>query len=195
MNRTDILQYAYHNLRSRKLRSWLTILGIILGVTAIITLISLANGVNAQISQRLTGLGNNIIQVTPGFTQATRGGGNPFGGGFAGGGGLGGPGGGTFARGNFGQFSRQSEGDLTFDDASVLRHVQGVAAVDARVQGRVRVSLHGKNASITVIGVQPFDFNQMTESTPVVAGRRLGQNDKFSAVLGFGVYNNTFRGE
>ena len=75
MKTIDAADYAYQNLRKRKLRSWLTILGIVIGVASIITLISIANGVEAQISSRLNLLGNNVIEITPGNTQSTRSGG------------------------------------------------------------------------------------------------------------------------
>ncbi len=188
MKLDDAAWYSYHSLRSRKLRSWLTILGIIIGVASIVTLISLANGVNEQISSRLSGLGDRIITVTPGSEMATR-----MGGGFPG---LGGGGGGfAVARtggGNFGAFERQNAGLLTFDDASALERVEGVAAVDARIQGRVRVSFSGKNSSLAVVGVNPVAFSAMV-NTPIVAGRTLGQNDRFATVLGYRVHNQTFR--
>jgi len=124
MKTIDAADYAYQSLRKRKLRSWLTILGIVIGVASIITLISIANGVEAQISSRLNLLGNNVIQITPGNTQSTR-----QGGGFAFAVGGGAPGAGGFGGGgdrSFGEFTRAGAGKLSFDDARSLARVDGV---------------------------------------------------------------------
>lgn len=188
MKAKDIGYYAYHNLRQRKLRSWLTILGIVIGVASIITLISLANGVDAQISSRLNTLGSNVIQITPGGSFAQRAGGFRFPG--LGGGGQ--PGGGM--HGNFGAFESATAGQLTFAEATDLSRVEGVAHVDARVSGRVNVNFKGKNASVNIVGVDPTAFNALS-TVPVMNGRNLNTNDKYSAILGFSVYNNTFQGE
>ncbi|MDP2718193.1 MAG: ABC transporter permease, partial [Candidatus Micrarchaeota archaeon] len=188
----DAASYAYHNLRARKLRSWLTILGIIIGVASIITLISLANGVNEQINARLTGLGNNIIQVAPGSAQATRTGATGLGA-LGGGARISAGGGGGFNQG-FGQFTRDNAGKLTFDEARDLSRLDGVQAVDARIQGRVTLTYKGRNASTTLIGVDPSAFAQMA-NTDVLIGRPLNPNDAFAAVLGNAVANRTFRDE
>lgn len=190
MKTLDSMEYAYQSLRNRKLRSWLTILGIVIGVASIITLISLANGVNAQISSRLNLLGNNVIEITPGHTQATR-----QGGGFAfpglGGGGGGGPSGDR----SFGEFTRGSAGKLTFDDARSLRRVDGVSQVDTRIQGQVTISIGGRETRVTMIGVDPTAFAELSSATPFVAGRKLGASDRFSAVLGAQVYSRMFAGQ
>lgn len=185
MKTLDAAEYAYLNLRARKLRSWLTILGIIIGVASIVTLISLANGVNQQVTSRLSGLGDNIIQITPGGTQAVRTGGT-FG--FAGGSG-GPPGGGrTFA---VGGFSRDDQQPLTFNDADELKRLDGVAYADARISLRGTASLKGRNASVSLTGVDPAAFRAMS-STPLAQGRALSPSDRYAAVLGFRIYNSTF---
>ncbi|MBI5226663.1 ABC transporter permease [Candidatus Micrarchaeota archaeon] len=191
MKTRDSAQYAYHNLKSRKLRAWLTILGIIIGVASIVTLISLANGVNQQITNRLSGLGDNVIQITPGGTHSTRVGGN-FG--FAGGGGSapGGAGGAGGRNGFAGAFGYQDEQQpLTFNDATELARLSGVAYVDARITLRGTAALRGRNASVTMTGVDPTAFRTMS-TTPLVQGRQLSASDRYSAVLGFRVYNSTF---
>ncbi|MDO8339169.1 MAG: ABC transporter permease [Candidatus Burarchaeum sp.] len=61
----DILRYVMENLRNRQLRSWLTILGIIIGITAIITLIAIGEGLNESINSELNAFGSQTIIVTP----------------------------------------------------------------------------------------------------------------------------------
>ena len=57
---------ALRNLRTRSLRSWLTIFGIIIGVFLIISLLSLSQGMKKMISQQLRALGGETILVMPG---------------------------------------------------------------------------------------------------------------------------------
>ena len=48
------------------MRSLLTMLGIIIGVGAVIIMVSLGNGASANVAQRLQGLGTNLLTITPG---------------------------------------------------------------------------------------------------------------------------------
>ncbi|MAG22297.1 MAG: hypothetical protein CL943_03265 [Candidatus Diapherotrites archaeon] len=62
----ELLTVAFNNLKSQKLRSALSILGIVIGITAIITLISLGEGLNASVQQQFDELGTNTLTVLPG---------------------------------------------------------------------------------------------------------------------------------
>ena len=54
----------------RKLRSWLTILGIIIGIASIVTLISLAQGLDSEIRSQLSSFGSTTIIIVPGNMKA-----------------------------------------------------------------------------------------------------------------------------
>jgi len=69
---TEYLKIALRNLRTRSLRSWLTILGIVIGVFLIISLLSLSEGVKTTITQQLRALGGEVIFIIPGDES------NPF---------------------------------------------------------------------------------------------------------------------
>jgi len=62
----EYFQIAFRNLKTRSLRSWLTILGIVIGVFLIISLLSLSEGIKQTISQQLRSLGGEMIFVMPG---------------------------------------------------------------------------------------------------------------------------------
>ena len=66
MNPLDIMLTALTSLASNKLRAALTLLGIVIGVTAVIVLISLGQGVQKSITSEFESLGTNLITVTPG---------------------------------------------------------------------------------------------------------------------------------
>jgi putative ABC transport system permease protein len=62
----EYFQLALRNLRSRSLRSWLTIFGIVIGVFLIVSLLSLSEGIKQTISQQLRSLGGEMIFIMPG---------------------------------------------------------------------------------------------------------------------------------
>lgn len=62
----EYFKIASKNLRTRSLRSWLTIIGIVIGVFLIISLLSLSEGVKATITKQLRALGGEMIFIMPG---------------------------------------------------------------------------------------------------------------------------------
>ena len=96
MKTIDIFGYSFSAIKLRKLRAALTTLGVVIGIAAIVALLSITQGLQATITGQLNqGLSANTLIVTPGS------------GGFLGGGrrrvmaaGLGGGGGGGFRRRN-----------------------------------------------------------------------------------------------
>ncbi|MDO9466163.1 MAG: ABC transporter permease [Thiobacillus sp.] len=67
---------AFREIRRHLLRSFLTILGIVIGVAAVVTMVTLGNGATAAVQEQISGLGANILQVRPGQGFG-RGGGGP----------------------------------------------------------------------------------------------------------------------
>ena len=62
----ETISLARREIRRNVLRSSLTILGIVIGVAAVITLVTLGGGATAQVSDQIAGLGSNLINVRPG---------------------------------------------------------------------------------------------------------------------------------
>lgn len=62
----EYLKIAIKNLRTRKLRSYLTILGIVIGVFLIMSLLSLSQGLKNRVLTELRGVGTNIVTIIPG---------------------------------------------------------------------------------------------------------------------------------
>ena len=67
-----IIRIALRALRRNKLRTFLTMLGMIIGVAAVITMVSIGNGAKAQVEAQIASLGQNVLSVYPG--SATSGG-------------------------------------------------------------------------------------------------------------------------
>ncbi len=132
MNPLDILITAATSLSANKLRASLTLLGIVIGVTAVIVLVSMGRGVQESITSQIEGLGANLVTVTPGST-----GGGGFGAFFGGGG---------------------DESTLTLDDAYALRaspYAPAVVAVAPEISSSAQV-VFGRDEDWTqVVGVTP----------------------------------------
>src|SRR5438105_5665004 len=66
MNLLELFMTAVDTIRASKLRAFLTTLGVIIGVLAVILLVALGEGVRQYIGDTFASLGSNVIQVTPG---------------------------------------------------------------------------------------------------------------------------------
>ncbi|MES2562775.1 MAG: ABC transporter permease [Pseudomonadota bacterium] len=124
------IRIALRALRVNKLRSILTMLGIIIGVGAVITMIAIGSGAQAQVEEQIKALGTNLIVVFPGsFTS----------------GGV-----------RMGAGSRPT---LTDDDAYALqRELADVHAAAPALRGTGQVVFGGSNWSTTLHGVTPEHF-------------------------------------
>ncbi|HZL46823.1 MAG TPA: ABC transporter permease, partial [Opitutaceae bacterium] len=70
MRGINTIKVALRALRRNKLRSILTALGIIIGVAAVIAMVSIGNGARSQVEAQVASLGENVITVFPGsFTS------------------------------------------------------------------------------------------------------------------------------
>ena len=65
----EVARIAWDAILKNKIRSLLTMLGIIIGVAAVIMVISISAGTEATISDQITGLGSDLIFITPNFTR------------------------------------------------------------------------------------------------------------------------------
>ncbi len=119
-----ILKIALNALTRNKLRTVLTMLGIIIGVGAVIAMVSIGNGARAQLEAQIAGMGQNIIMVFPNFRR----GGVSSGAG--GGGGI----------------------NLTDSDA-ILNEVPGVVAVSPEVSASGQIIYGNRNWFASVYGV------------------------------------------
>ncbi len=124
------IRIALRALRVNKLRSILTMLGIIIGVGAVITMIAIGSGAQAQIEEQIKALGTNLIIVTPGSMTS---------------GGV-----------RMGAGSRSS---LTDDDAYAMqRELSDVQAAAPTLRGTGQVVFGGTNWSTQFYGVTPEYF-------------------------------------
>ncbi len=141
------LRIALRALRRNKLRTVLTMLGIIIGVGAVIAMVGIGNGAKAQVEAQIASLGQNVILIFSG--NVSRGG----------------------VSSGWG-----SAGTLSLDDAEAIRReVQGVAAVSPEVRTMTQVAAGNQNWSTQVLGesAEYFDLRQWSFS----AGASFSEQD------------------
>ena len=71
MDIQEILKSALTSLSSNKIRSFLTMLGVIIGVFAVVSLVSVGSGIEKYISDTFNAIGSNLVIVTPGNVDLT----------------------------------------------------------------------------------------------------------------------------
>jgi putative ABC transport system permease protein len=165
MNFSDLLKEALRSITANKLRSGLTILGIIIGITAVIAMLSIGEGAKRQLAQSVENLGSNQLNVLPGFIQ---------------------PGRGIVSAG------RGTAQSLKMRDVDVIKKIEGVKAVSPEISRRFQVvSSSGKNTNVLVIGVTPEYL--LVRNSKVEKGYFFKENDlnRF-AVLGPTVAEDLF---
>ncbi len=69
MNPREVLRISWEAIGKNKIRTLLTMLGIIIGVAAVIVMIAIGSGTQATIRDQITSLGSNLIFITPNFTR------------------------------------------------------------------------------------------------------------------------------
>ena len=73
MNFLETFRVAFEAILSNKVRSGLTMLGVIIGVMSVILLVSIGEGARIYITKELTGMGTNLLIITPGKTSTSGG--------------------------------------------------------------------------------------------------------------------------
>jgi putative ABC transport system permease protein len=157
-----------------KLRSWLTIIGIIIGIAAVVSIISISEGAQQQLESRLGTFGADIITITPGFSRAM------------------GPG--SFGRGGNFEFSGDSSSDtknLTSKDVLMLKNIPNIEYIMGQISGREDLTYMTKTATLSITGVDTGVWKDIT-TEQLASGRFLTSGDTYSVVLGGSIVSSTF---
>jgi putative ABC transport system permease protein len=123
MSALDLFRLAFGRLGTGRLRTALTMLGVVIGVASVVALVAVGQGATSGISSRLQGLGTNLLTVNAGasFSGVTRG-------------------------------AAGSSTTLKLADADALRSLAGVEAVAPELSTQKLVVAGSKNTTTTVIG-------------------------------------------
>jgi len=160
-----------------KLRSWLTILGIVIGIAAVVSIVSISQGAQQQMEEKLGGLGADVLIVSPGASLA-----------------KGSEGGFRIKGGAPPQGSSSPEDEqknLTAKDILVLKNIDNVLYVMGQVSGKGDLKYVSKTASLSITGVDAFVWEDITTDS-IETGRFLTIGDSYSVILGGDVVERTF---
>jgi putative ABC transport system permease protein len=181
MKLITILSLALNSVFHSKIRSWLTILGIIVGVSSFVAILALGQGMEDSIQSRTATMQLDVINITPGFSRATE----VIG---IGGGGRGGgmPGGITRI-----PESTSSSVVLTEKDISTLKTIPGINAINKEISGQTEIYFTGESIKRSITGVDVINWLKIT-NIELTNGRLLGPSDKYSVLIGERLAKDSF---
>ena len=165
----ESIKMALDGMVSNKLRTFLTLLGIIIGVGAVIAMVSLGFGVKESIKDNISKLGSNLLMISAGGRTAT------------------------------GARLAAGEGaHLTFDDMlAIEKQVDGIAGISASVNSSYQLVAGNQNWTSRVEGTTPSNF--AIQNYELEDGRLFTERDMNSrarvAVIGKTVADNLFPGD
>ncbi|MBN1531851.1 MAG: ABC transporter permease, partial [Spirochaetes bacterium] len=140
VDRAELLDYVTQSFRtivSHKMRSFLSILGILIGVAAVISMMAIGEGAKEAISQKLSSLGSGTLMVTPGARQQH---------------------GVMIQTGSVARF--------TFQDQEMLSRLKEIKGVSAMVSGRAQLVYMNRNWNTLLQGVS-VEYQDIKSSRPI----------------------------
>lgn len=159
----DFLKLAFRNILNRRRRSWLTIVGIFIGIAAVVALVSLGQGLDQAITGEFESIGADKIFITPGGdpTSAT-------------------------------SFS-QSSTVLGDSDLNAIRRTRGVDEAEGALLRSSRVSYRDDSAFATIVGLPAgSQLLEESFAFEVEQGRMIRGTDRSGVVVGSRVAENMF---
>ncbi|MDQ6793828.1 MAG: ABC transporter permease, partial [Chloroflexota bacterium] len=126
MSLPELLRLALSRLRTSRLRSALTMLGVVIGVAAVVALVGVGQGTTSDITRRLSALGTNLLTVNPGAART----GNTVG-------------------------AAGSRTNLTTADAAALAALPTIAGVAPEVTTQALVAAGTANSTTSIVGTTP----------------------------------------
>ncbi|MBI63470.1 MAG: hypothetical protein CL775_05680 [Chloroflexi bacterium] len=145
----DAINFAFRSIISTPLRSGLTALGVIVGVTSVIVLVSLGQGIKKQVEDEITALGTNLLFITASSEDSTTG----------------------------VQGARNSGLSLTLSDAEKLisSNISGVRNIAPQIDFPAQLIAGNYNVEATVFGTTPEYIDVI--STETLSGEFITQKD------------------
>ncbi|VVB56916.1 MacB-like periplasmic core domain protein [uncultured archaeon] len=154
----DLLDYSFTSLKHRSMRSWLTVLGIVIGIAAIVSLIAISAGLQASVTKSLDAFGSRTVIVIPGDVSK---------------------GGGSFSSAGAGA----DAGKLYDNDAKRLERIPGVEKISRMVMLRPSIVFKNQSISASVSGIEAVDYSEMFDVT-LSSGRYLTEADRRVVIIG-----------
>ncbi len=163
---TDLIKEASIAIFSNKLRSFLTVLGVVIGISSVIVMVSLGQGATEEITKSIESLGSNVLTIMPGAQRM----------------------GAVF-------FGRGTAQALKESDLDILEKIEGVESVVPVVQRVFQiVAPNGKNTRTTVIGASEkvFEVRQISVESGSLFTEREVKGIERVVVLGKNIAQDLF---
>ncbi len=172
MKPSKCFKHAFNMVLHSKLRSWLTITGIVIGVAAVIAIVSIGDGMQQTLNAQMNALGGDIVTISPGFER---------------GGGM------FFMRGGGGGGAQATTNQVVLgrSDLQALKSLPDIALIDTEIRGSVNISYLGKTGKVSVTGVDQKVWSQITTTT-IQTGRMLDSADQNVVVIGGNLASSYF---
>ncbi len=170
MRNSTYLKMGLNMLVHSKLRSWLTIIGIVIGIGSVVGILSLGDAMQEQVQSRLAEMDLTKITISPGYTKASSN--------------MHGPPG-------EGRGGTTTDVELTDDDIEALQGLDGIQYITGQISGSEPVIYAAQNATLSITGVDPQVWKYMT-TLETQSGRLLEPSDKYVAVIGSGVASGVY---
>ncbi|MEW6295229.1 MAG: ABC transporter permease [Candidatus Diapherotrites archaeon] len=165
----ETFSVALQNLRHQGIRTYLTLLGVIIGIAAIVALVSVGDGLNASVTQQFEQLGSNTIFVLPG--SITGAGGSAV--------------------------SGTSLNTIKDSDIKKIEGIAGVEAVIPIYSAYSPAEFKREKQAVAVIGIDPkkAKYMEATGFMELLEGRHLQSSDIYVAVIGEKLAKEGFKKE
>ncbi len=165
MKLPDMLEFIAVGFKADRFKTLMSSLGIIIGVMAIVVMLSVGQGLYSGVSSQFSAFDLDVVRVIPGTF--------------------------TFGPGNQPGRVAEEPAKFTDKDTKALENIVGVKNVAPQTSAGVVVSFRDKNSSASVTGVDPNKEDDL--KSEVALGRFLTDSDYKSIVIGSGVSDGLFR--
>lgn len=162
------LKHSFNMVLHSRLRSWLTIIGIVIGVAAVIAIMSLGQGMRQEMTNQLGNLGADLLTISAGYSRGFNmmvfRGRDSFGGGSS-------------------SQATTEEVVVGRADVQALKGIPDIKLIETEIRGTAEVTYLGKSGKVSLTGVDQKVWSQIT-TEEVKDGRMLGPADQNVIVIG-----------
>jgi putative ABC transport system permease protein len=168
MNFPDLFNYSFVHLKHRGLRTWLTLLGIVVGISAVVVLVGIADGLKHSVSEELEMFGPDLLIITSMSTST------------------------DFTVPS--QF-RSTIGKLFDKDAQVVSRVDGVEVVSNTLTTNAVMKYKDEEVGGSIFGAELDNYLDAMVKLELEEGRFLEAGDRKAVLLGAKAATDTFDDE
>lgn len=173
-------ELAWNMLVHSKLRSWLTIIGIVIGIGSVVAIMAISEGAQQQMEANLASMNIDQITISIGSSRAVGFGGGP-------------PRGDSSVAVSGVMSSDEEDPTLTNKDLLTIRNVENIRIASGKVSSNEEIIYASKKADVSITAIDSDYWEDLVDDE-IREGRGLVGSDIYSIVLGSDVADNTFGG-